>query len=96
MLEDIKLLLGLLTADKDELLELLIKNAKKTAQTYTNDTDTSKVKHLIEKMVIYDYNRLGTEGLDAETYSGISYTYSSDYPESILKELRQYRKLRML
>ena len=38
-------------------------------------------------MVVFLYNRLGTEGLNSESYSGVSYNYSSDYPEYILSAL---------
>jgi hypothetical protein len=43
-------------------------------------------------MTIYKFNRAGTEGLSAETYSGISYTYTSDYPDYILSALDTIKK----
>lgn len=88
MLEDIKVLLGITGEDKDELLELLIKQATNFAKVYTGfESLTPALKTCISKMVIFDYNRLGTEGLDSESYSGTSYNYSADYPESITKIL---------
>ena len=84
MLDDIKLLLGLLNDDKDELLELLIKQATLEAQLKTGlTTVTAQLKVAIIKMVIFNYNRLGTEGLESESYSGVSYNYSSNYPDEI-------------
>nr|DAT70848.1 MAG TPA: Head Tail Connector Protein [Caudoviricetes sp.] len=47
----------------------------------------------IISMVVYKYNRLGTEGLDSEGYSGVSFGYSTDYPESIMRALKSQRKL---
>ena len=44
-------------------------------------------------MVAYNYNRLGTEGLDSEGYSGVSFNYSADYPEPIIRALKAKRKL---
>ena len=44
-------------------------------------------------MVVYNYNRIGTEGLNSESYSGTSYNYTTDYPEQILKMLKRYRKI---
>lgn len=88
MLDDIKLLLGLTDDSKDELLELLIKQATNEAKEYIGvDKLTAGMKVTVGKMVIYNYNRLGTEGLDSESYSGVSFNYSSDYPISILREL---------
>ena len=96
MLENIKLLLGLTTSDKDELLELLISQATAEAADYTNNKDVSKLSGAIIKMVIYNYNRLGTEGIDSEGYSGVSYSYSTDYPNSVLRLLNSCRKLKTL
>ena len=88
MLEDMKLLLGITGDDKDELLELLIKHATTEAKDYTGlDTLTSAMKVTITKMAIFNYNRMGTEGLNSESYSGVSFNYATDYPESILREL---------
>lgn len=87
MLEDVKLLLGITGDDKDKLLELLIKMATQTAQKLTGVSNTAKLQTCIVKMVCYDYNRLGTEGLNSESYSGVSFNYSGDYPDYLLREL---------
>lgn len=96
MLENIKMLLGITTSDKDELLGLLISQATAEAEAYTNNTNVSKLSPAIIKMVIYNYNRLGTEGVDSEGYSGVSYSYSTDYPNAVLRLLNNCRKLRTL
>ena len=82
---NIKILIGIADDTKDELLDILIKQAKDDAnrlcgRNYGIDT-------IIERMVVFLYNRLGTEGLNSESYSGVSYNYSSDYPEYILNAL---------
>ena len=87
MIEDIKMLLGLTSDDKDELLELLIKLATQTAEHITGESDSTRLKSAIIKMVVFDYNRLGTEGLSAENYNGASFTYTDDYPAFILDDL---------
>lgn len=96
MLENIKLLLGITTSDKDEVLELLISQATTEAKEYTNNENVSRLSPAILKMVIYNYNRLGTEGLDSEGYSGISYSYSADYPDAVIRLLNKYRKIKTL
>lgn len=93
MLDNIKLLLGITGNDKDELLELLIAQATTEARDYTNNRDVSKLSAAITKMVVYNYNRLGTEGLASEGYSGVSYTYAADYPDAVLRLLKQCRKI---
>ena len=96
MIDDMKLLLGITTTEKDDLLDLLIAQAKNDAKDYTNSDDVSKLSSTIIKMAIYNYNRLGTEGIDSEGYSGVSYSYSADYPEAILRSLRKNRKIKLL
>ena len=87
MLEDIKTLLGLNSDEKDEVIQLLVNLATDDAVAKTGCNDILYLQSVITEMVIYKYNRLGTEGLESENYSGITYKYESDYPESILAAL---------
>ena len=93
MLEDIKLLLGITSTEKDKLLKLLINLATEDARTISRRQNVSELKCIITHMVVFNYNHLGTEELDSESYSGVSYSYSADYPENILRALKRYRKL---
>ena len=93
MLEDIKLLLGITSTEKDKLLKLLINLATEDARTISRRQDVSELEGIITQMVVFNYNRLGTEGLDSESCYGVSYSYSADYPENILSVLKRYRKL---
>ena len=93
MLENIKLLLGISSTEKDNLLTLLIQQAEDEAKDFTHREDICELQSTIERMVVYNYNRIGTEGLNSESYSGTSYNYTSDYPEQILKMLKRYRKI---
>ena len=92
MLEDIKLLLNLTDDSKDDLLNLLIEQAVEYAQNYTRRDDIVDISEAtIKQMVVYLFNRQGTEGLKSESYSGVSYNYENAYPESILASLRARR-----
>ena len=93
MLENIKLLLSISSTEKDNLLTLLIQQAEDEAKDFTHREDICELQSTIERMVVYNYNRIGTEGLNSESYSGTSYNYTSDYPEQILKMLKRYRKI---
>lgn len=93
MLENIKLLLGISSTEKDNLLTLLIQQAEDEAKDFTHREDVCELQSTIERMVVYNYNRIGTEGLNSESYSGTSYNYTTDYPEQILKMLKRYRKI---
>ena len=96
MLEKIKLLLGLKDESKDVLLTILIETAIDEALAYTHRDCVDELDTSIIQMVVYKYNRIGTEGVDSENYSGVSFNYSADYPESIMRGLRSKRKVVVL
>lgn len=96
MLENIKLLLGKTDEEDDNLLMLLIQQATDEAKEYTHREDVCELESTIERMVVYNFNRLKTEGLNSESYSGVSYHYTSDYPENIMRVLKRKRKLILL
>ena len=92
MLEKVKLLLGIADNTKDDLLTLLIEQAVEEAIVYTHNECVDELNTSIIQMVVYKYNRIGTEGVDSEGYSGVSFQYTSDYPENIMRGLRAKRK----
>lgn len=97
MLERIKLLLNITDDSKDALLNELIDNATEFAQNYINNDDAlENLTGTLIAMVIYDYNRMGTEGLTSENYSGVSFGYASGYSDDIMKQLKRYRKVRVI
>ena len=91
MLEKMKLLLGIGDASIDTKLSLLLEQAEDEAIAYTNNENIAE--NLIIQMALYKYNRLGTEGLNSENYSGVSFNYMSDYPDNLVKQLKRYKKL---
>lgn len=93
VLEKVKLLLAIEDDSKDALLNLLINNAIEYATTYTHNSNIEDLHACIARMVCYDYSRLGTEGVSSENYSGVSFSYTADYPEQVLKMLKKYRKV---
>lgn len=93
MLKKIKALLSLTDDTKDDLLTILIEQAIEEALAYTHQDSVDGLDTTIIQMVVYKYNRIGTEGVDSEGYSGVSYAYSADYPESIIRMLKSKRKL---
>ena len=93
MLEKVELLLGIADNTKDDLLTLLIEQAVEEAIVYTHNECVDELNTSIIQMVVYKYNRIGTEGVDSEGYSGVSFQYTSDYPENITRGLRAKRKV---
>lgn len=95
MLDKIKLLLGLTTDDKDELLLVLISICKDQAIDYCNlEEYSTKLDSAIIEMVIERYNRIGTEGIEKSVSSGVTEDYVSGYSANIIKQLRKNRKVK--
>ena len=94
MLERIKLLLNINDESKDALLGELIENAEEFVTNYTNNASAAaSLTSAIIAMVIQDYNTMGAEGLNSESYSGVTFNYQAEYSEDIMKQLRRYRKI---
>lgn len=93
LLEKLKILLSIEGDEKDDLLTLIIDQAVEFATNYTHSDNIKELSPVILKMAVFDYNRLGTEGLESEGYSGVSFNYADDYPEYILRSLRSKRRI---
>lgn len=93
MLENIKLLLGITTGDKDALLSLLIRQAEDELETLAHRNDFENLENIIVKMVIYRYNLLGAEGVSGESYNGVSFSYITEYPDDIKRMIYAKRKI---
>lgn len=97
ILAKVKLLLNITDESKDALLNELIDNAEEFIVNYTNNEEAlEKLCGTEVAMVIYDYNRQGTEGLKSESYSGVSFSYLEGYPSDILAQLKKYRKVKVI
>lgn len=83
-LEEVKLLLGITDNSKDDLLDLLIKNATTQVLSYLtipNDlilVVPVELSYIVSELVVIRYNRIGSEGLSTESVDGYSATYSDD------------------
>ena len=95
LINKISLLIG--REDKKELLELLIENAIEEILSECNlEEYNSKLDRLICKIVVFNYNRLGTEGLNSTSYSEIRENYTDGYGEDIIRMLNKFRRLKTL
>jgi hypothetical protein len=97
MLEDIKIMLGERAANyTDELINLTIKQATAEVETYCNRTIDVELSLIVEKIVIIKLNRLNTEGVASQSYSGVSESYTNGYPADIQAVLNRKRKLKVI
>lgn len=94
MLTQVKLLLGVTDTSKDALLTLLIEQCSDEAVAYCNLLEyDEKLDRIVVKMVIQTYNRLGSEGVAAQSFSGVSESFIDGYTLDIKTALNRYRKL---
>jgi len=76
---------------QDALLFALIEqcSAEYLSRTHQTEADDS----IVNCMVIERFNRLGNEGVQSISYSGIGETYESDYSEQVQKLIRSKTRL---
>lgn len=97
MIEEIKILLGD-AADNytDAQINLCYKLALAEVEDYCNREADTTLELIAEKIAIIKLNRINTEGLAAQAYSGVSETYVDGYPAEILAILNRKRKIKVV
>lgn len=97
MVEDIKILLGAAASNyTDAQIELCVKHARAEVMAYCRRDLDTELEIITEKIAIIKLNRLNTEGLASQSYSGVSESYIDGYPQEILTVLNRKRKLKVV
>ena len=96
MLEKLKLLLGITDDTKEQLLRMLLDFTTEEVVNYTHNYELDKLSNVILNLAVWKFNRLGTEGVDAENYSGVSFNYTAEYPDNIKKQMQAYRRIQTI
>lgn len=97
MIEEIKLLLGDAAANySDAQISLCYKMALAEVEDYCNREADTTLELMAQKIAVIKLNRLGTEGLTSQSFSGVSENYIDGYPSEILAVLTRKRKLKVL
>lgn len=97
MIDEIKLLLGEAAANyTDAQISLAYKLALAEVETYTRRTADAVLELCAEQIAVIKLNRLGTEGLASQSFSGVSESYINAYPEDIQAILNSKRKLKVV
>lgn len=97
MIEEIKLLLGEAASNySDAQISLCLKMALAEVETYCNRQIDVELELLAQKIAIIKLNRMNTEGLLSQAYSGVSENYIDGYPAEILAVLNRKRKIKVV
>lgn len=97
MIEEIKLLLGDAAANYSEAqISLALKMAISEVEEYCNREVDAALELVAEKIAVIKLNRINTEGLASQSYSGVSESYIDGYPAEITAILNRKRKIKSL
>lgn len=97
MLEDIKTLLGEAAANfTDAQMELCWRMTTSEIEAYCGRELDTELEMLALRLTIIKLNRLHTEGLASQGFSGVSESYVDGYPADILATLNCKRRIKTL
>ena len=97
MIQEIRLLLGDAAANySDDQIGLVAKMAIAEVEDYTHRELDYSLQLIAERIAIIKLNRIGTEGLNSMSVSGMSENYIDGYPADIIATLNSKRKIRVI
>lgn len=97
MIEEIKLMLGEAASNyTDAQISLALKLAMAEVEDYCNRELDYGLELQAQKIAIIKLNRINTEGLASQGFSGVSESYIDGYPADILAVLNRKRKIKVV
>lgn len=97
MLEDIKVMLGEAASNyTDAQINLCIKHATAEVKSYCARELDEELELCAQKIAIIKLNRINSEGLASQGYSGVTETYIDGYPQDIMAVLNRKRKIKVV
>ena len=97
MIEEIKLLLGDAASNyTDAQISLALKMALAEVEAYCNREADATLELIAEKIAVIKLNRVNTEGLASQSYSGVNESYIDGYPAEITAVLNRKRKIKVV
>ena len=97
MIEEIKILLGDAASNYTEaLIGLCAKQALAEVEAYCGRSADYELEMVAVRIAIIKLNRINTEGLASQSYSGVSENYIDGYPADIMAVLNRKRKIKVI
>lgn len=97
MIEEIKLMLGDAASNyTDAQIGLALKWALAEVEAYCKREVDAVLELCAERIAVIKLNRMNTEGLASQSFSGVSENYIDGYPEDIQAILKGKRKLKVV
>lgn len=97
MIEEIKVMLGDAASNyTDAQIGLALKMALAEVEAYCKREVDSVLELCAERIAIIKLNRMNTEGLASQSFSGVSENYLDGYPDDIQAILKGKRKVKVV
>ena len=97
MIEEIKVMLGeAATNYTDAQISVALKLASAEVEDYCNRELDTTLELMAQQIAVIKLNRMGTEGLASQGYSGVSESYINGYPAEIVAVLNRKRKIKVI
>ena len=97
MIDENRLMLGDASSNyNDAQISLCLKWAIAEIEDYCNRELNSILEIMAMKITIIKLNRINSEGISAQSYSGVSESFLNGYPQEILNVLNKNRKLKVV
>lgn len=97
MVEEIKILLGDAAANyTDAQISLAYKLALNEVEEYCKREADTALELVAEQIAVIKLNRINTEGLASQSFSGVSESYIDGYPSEIVAVLNRKRKIKVV
>lgn len=97
MINDIKIMLGDSVSNySDALIALCYKYALEDVESYCRREADTVMDMCADRLAIIRLNRIGSEGLNSQSFSGVSESYIDGFPADIKAILDSKRKLKTL
>ena len=97
MVDNIKLLLGAAAANfTDAQITLALEMAKVEIEAYCNRVMDLELEMIAQRIATIKLMRMNTEGLQSQSFSGVSENYVDGYPADIMAVLNRKRKVKLL
>lgn len=96
-MDEIKILLGNAANNyNDNQIAVCLKMALNEIRSYCNREIDYELEQIAYQIAIIKLNRLNTEGLSSNSYSGFSENYINGYPDNIMRVLDRKRKIKVV
>ena len=97
MIEEIKIMLGDVAENyTDAQIGLAAKIALMEVEDFCRREADAVLELCAERIAVIKLLRMGTEGLSAQNYSGVSESYIDGWPDDIMSVLKSKRKIRVI